>query len=196
MPTAFSGSVWPRGRPARTEKLLVFAIVGDKCRYRRRFGVSQLRSSRARNDAIVFVGQPAQCDLILGILRQIALKRLYDQIGLGAIRGRQKPHPGPWQRSQAAAPKPKQACNYCLLYKASVHKDLDRLTPKALRILQTIERALKSGGLQGAARSGEFAGLYRLRVGNHRVIYARTGQDYLVLRIGQRRDVYRKGSPA
>ncbi|MBI2461001.1 MAG: type II toxin-antitoxin system RelE/ParE family toxin, partial [Candidatus Rokubacteria bacterium] len=50
-------------------------------------------------------------------------------------------------------------------------------------------------GHQGDPLSGEFAGLYRLRVRDYRVIYARTDEGYLVLRIGHRRDVYRKGRP-
>ncbi|MBI4447235.1 MAG: type II toxin-antitoxin system RelE/ParE family toxin [Acidobacteria bacterium] len=40
---------------------------------------------------------------------------------------------------------------------------------------------------------GDFAGLFRLRVGDYRVIYARTDEGYLVLRIGHRRDVYSVG---
>jgi mRNA-degrading endonuclease RelE of RelBE toxin-antitoxin system len=32
-------------------------------------------------------------------------------------------------------------------------------------------------------------------VGNYRVIYARTEEGYLVLRIGHRQDVYRRGRP-
>ena len=43
------------------------------------------------------------------------------------------------------------------------------------------------------ALRGEFQGLYRLRVGDYRVIYARTDEGYLVLRLGHRREVYRKG---
>ena len=81
-------------------------------------------------------------------------------------------------------------------YKASVAGDLDRLDrPVALRILTKIEKALAAEGRAGEPLAGEFAGLYRLRVGDHRVIYARTSEGYLVLRIGHRSDVYRKGRP-
>ena len=82
-------------------------------------------------------------------------------------------------------------------YKASVEKDLRKLSPTAAALLlQKLERALVSEGQTGESLSGEFAGLYRLRVGDYRVIYVRTDEGYLVLRIGHRREVYRKGRPA
>jgi mRNA interferase RelE/StbE len=59
-----------------------------------------------------------------------------------------------------------------------------------------IERALRTEGKSGKALTGEFAGLFRLRVKDYRVIYARTTEGYLVLRIGHREAVYRKGRPS
>jgi len=79
-------------------------------------------------------------------------------------------------------------------YKASVAGDLRRLDRSvAVRVLRKVEGTLAHEGHCGDPLSGEFAGLYRLRVGDYRVIYARTDAGYLVLRIGHRRDVYRKG---
>ena len=81
-------------------------------------------------------------------------------------------------------------------YKASVAGDLDRLDRSvADRIIGKIEKALAAEGRAGEPLAGEFAGLYRLRVGDYRVIYARTAVGYMVLRIGHRGDVYRKGRP-
>ena len=81
-------------------------------------------------------------------------------------------------------------------YKASVAKDLRRLDRStALRVLGRIEKALVSEGQKGEPLAGEFAGMYHLRVGEYRVIYARTDEGYLVLRIGHRREVYRMGRP-
>ncbi len=78
-------------------------------------------------------------------------------------------------------------------YKASVQKDLRRLDSKqALRVLAGIERALKVQGRGGEALSGPFAGLFKLRVGDYRVIHARTESGYLVLRIAHRREAYRE----
>jgi mRNA interferase RelE/StbE len=84
-----------------------------------------------------------------------------------------------------------------IAYKSSVEKDLKAIDPAmALRILRKVEKVLKLSGHQGTALSGELAGLYRLRAGDYRVIYSRTESGYLVLRIGHRREVYRKGRPA
>ncbi len=78
-------------------------------------------------------------------------------------------------------------------YKASVQKDLRRLDSKqALRVLVAIERALKTEGRGGEALSGPFAGLFKLRVGDYRVIYARTENGYLILRVAHRREVCRE----
>lgn len=78
-------------------------------------------------------------------------------------------------------------------YKASVQKDLRRLdSQQALRVLAAIERALKTEGRGGEALSGAFAGLFKLRVGDYRVIYARTDNGYLILRIAHRREAYRE----
>ena len=76
-------------------------------------------------------------------------------------------------------------------YKASVTGDLDEVGPSmARRILNKIEKALRAEGKSGKPLVGEFAGLYRLPVKDYRVIYARTTEGYLVLRIAHRRDVY------
>lgn len=81
-------------------------------------------------------------------------------------------------------------------YKASALSDLDRLDRAvALRVLNKIEKSLAEPGGDGERLSGEFQGLLRLRVGDYRVIYARTAIGYLVLRIGHRGDVYRRGRP-
>jgi len=80
-----------------------------------------------------------------------------------------------------------------ITYKASVEKDLRRLdTARASRVLASVERALSTEGHRGEALHGPFAGLFKLRVGDYRVIYARTEDGYLVLRIAHRREVYRK----
>lgn len=80
-----------------------------------------------------------------------------------------------------------------IVYKASVQKDLRSLDSRqALRVLAEIERALKTEGRGGEALSGPLAGLFKLRVGAHRVIYARTEDGYLALRIAHRREVYRE----
>jgi len=82
-------------------------------------------------------------------------------------------------------------------YKASVAGDLaDIDASTARRILNKIERALQSEGKAGKALTGEFDGLFRLRVKDYRVIYARTSEGFLVLRIGRRDTVYERGRPS
>ena len=81
-------------------------------------------------------------------------------------------------------------------YKASVAADLKEIDPSlAGRILIKIEKALRNEGRTGKPLAGEFAGLYRLRVKDYRVIYARTTEGYLVLRISHRHEAYTKGRP-
>lgn len=84
-----------------------------------------------------------------------------------------------------------------IAYKASVESDLKRLDRQsALRILGQLEKKLTTGHHFRMAMKGEYAGLYRLRFGEYRVIYIPAGEGFLILRIGHRKEVYRKGPPA
>ena len=81
-------------------------------------------------------------------------------------------------------------------YKSSVATDLAEIDASTARqILNKIERALRTEGRSGKPLASEFAGLFRLRVKDYRVIYARTTDGYLVLRIGRRDVIYEKGRP-
>ncbi len=79
-------------------------------------------------------------------------------------------------------------------FKKSVEKDLKAL-PKVdqKRTLDQIGKVLAKDPYQGKALSGEFKGLYRWRIGRIRVIYEiqKDVLIILVLKIGQRKDVYR-----
>jgi len=82
---------------------------------------------------------------------------------------------------------------YRVEYKASVARDLRRIEKKeAARIAQRLEHELRAGGKDGEPLRGEFQGLWRLRIGDYRIIYVRTDEGFLVLRIAHRREVYRK----
>ena len=81
---------------------------------------------------------------------------------------------------------------YRVVYKRSVEKDLTRLDkPTARRILNKIEEELPAKADSYPALKGEFAGLRKFRVGDYRVIFAILGDEVQVLRIGDRKDVYR-----
>lgn len=77
-------------------------------------------------------------------------------------------------------------------YKASVAGDLKRLDkPIARRLIDKLEHALTHTPQAGIPLSGEFHGLFKLRVGDYRAIYAKIPEGVLVLRIRHRKDVYR-----
>jgi len=81
---------------------------------------------------------------------------------------------------------------YNVVYKKSVHRDLKKLSKAEVgRILDQIEQELTKKPESYPVLKGQFAGLRKYRIGDHRVIYALVGVDIIVLRIGNRRDVYK-----
>lgn len=81
---------------------------------------------------------------------------------------------------------------YKILYKASVKSDLKKI-PKleVKRILNKIESDLGKNPEKGELLKGKFKGLYSYRIGVYRVIYVKTVDGVLVLRISHRKDVYK-----
>jgi mRNA-degrading endonuclease RelE of RelBE toxin-antitoxin system len=61
----------------------------------------------------------------------------------------------------------------------------------ALNILTAIHRYAATGAGRVKPLSGEFEGLLRLRVGNHRVIFEETESAITIHRIRDRREAYR-----
>ncbi|MBW7908120.1 MAG: type II toxin-antitoxin system RelE/ParE family toxin [Kiritimatiellae bacterium] len=81
---------------------------------------------------------------------------------------------------------------YNISYKSSVKRDLKKLNKAdAKRVLDQLERDLSKNPLEYPALKGEFAGLRKYRVGDYRVIFAILNDEVIVLRIGDRKDVYR-----
>ena len=81
---------------------------------------------------------------------------------------------------------------YSVVYKQSVHRDLKSLSKAdAKRIMDSIERELVKKPDSNPMLKGQFAGLRKYRVGDYRVIYALIGAEILVLRIWNRRNVYK-----
>ncbi len=82
---------------------------------------------------------------------------------------------------------------YNIVYKKSVQRDLKKLSrAEAHRVLNQIEGELSKNADTYPVLKGQFAGLRKYRVGDYRVIYAILGDDVFVLRIGHRKDVYKK----
>ena len=76
-------------------------------------------------------------------------------------------------------------------YKASVERDLRRIDRKqAKRILDKIEEVLGNDPSAGEALKGEYKGMFKLRVGDYRIIYSKTKKGVLILRISHRGDAY------
>ncbi len=81
---------------------------------------------------------------------------------------------------------------YNISYKSSVKRDLAILDKSdASRILNRLEKDLAQNPLEYPSLKGGFAGLRKYQVGNFRVIFVVLDNEVLVLRIGNRKDVYR-----
>jgi len=79
-----------------------------------------------------------------------------------------------------------------ILYKKSVSKDLDNIHPEQrLKIVNRIEKDLTTDCNKGKRLAGEFEGLWRLRIGDYRVIYTFIPEGILILRIAHRKEIYR-----
>jgi mRNA interferase RelE/StbE len=61
-----------------------------------------------------------------------------------------------------------------------------------VRILNQIDGELSKKADSCPVLKGQFAGLRKYRIGDYRVIYSILDEDILILRIGHRRDVYKK----
>ena len=82
---------------------------------------------------------------------------------------------------------------YNIVYKKSVERDLKKLSKaEAHRVMNQIEEELPQKADTYPVLKGQFAGLRKYRVGDYRVVYAILGDDVLVLRIGHRKDIYKK----
>jgi len=82
---------------------------------------------------------------------------------------------------------------YNLGYKKSVKRDLKQLSKSEVsRILDLIEKTLVKNPESNPVLKGKFAGLRKFRMGDYRVIYSIVGTEIWILRIGHRRDVYKR----
>ena len=77
-------------------------------------------------------------------------------------------------------------------YKSSVAHDLKNLDKAfAKRVIKELEEELSSNPDCGEALTGQFKGLFKLRIGDYRVVYSKKQGGVLVLRIRNRSKIYR-----
>jgi mRNA interferase RelE/StbE len=82
---------------------------------------------------------------------------------------------------------------YRIVYKKSVHRDLKKLDKhEASNLLDQIENDLSDHPASFPVLKGKFSGLRKYHVGDYRVIYVILEADVVILRIGHRREVYKK----
>jgi len=82
---------------------------------------------------------------------------------------------------------------YNITYKQAVAKDLKRIgKTNARRVMDRIDAELVDNPERFSTLSGPFAGLRKFRVENYRVIFVIMEHDVLILRVQDRKDVYRK----
>jgi mRNA interferase RelE/StbE len=83
--------------------------------------------------------------------------------------------------------------DYSIDYKRSVAKDLKRIgKTNVKRIMDKIDKDLVHNPDRFPTLSGPFAGMRKYRVGDYRVIFVIIEQSVLILRVQDRKDVYRK----
>ncbi len=81
---------------------------------------------------------------------------------------------------------------YKVDYKATVANDLKRLPAQTqANILGQLEAKLSEKTGAGQPLKGKFKGLFKLRVGEYRALYAKTKEGVIVLRIRQRGRAYK-----
>ena len=79
-----------------------------------------------------------------------------------------------------------------IAYKASIERDLRRIDKTIVRrLLGKLEDELSKNPPRGETLKGEFDGLFKYRIGDYRVIYTKTQEGVLILRIAHRKEAYR-----
>ena len=83
---------------------------------------------------------------------------------------------------------------YRLIYTQRAIRDIQGLEPNIRqRIGKTLLRFEEDPLNHAQKLSYSRLGAYRFRIGDYRVIFDLEGEDIIVLRVGHRRDIYRKG---
>ena len=82
---------------------------------------------------------------------------------------------------------------YKLVYTNRANKDIQKLPPEVKkRIGKTLLRYEQDPHKYSETLRDSNLGTYRFRIGDYRVIFDLEGNEIVVLRLGHRRDIYRK----
>jgi mRNA interferase RelE/StbE len=83
--------------------------------------------------------------------------------------------------------------NYTLVYTRRAEKDINKLHPS---LKQRIGKTLLKLQVNPIGHSEKLTdpkiGTYRFRIGDYRVIFDIEGSDVVILRVGHRKEIYRK----
>ena len=83
---------------------------------------------------------------------------------------------------------------YQLLYTRRAERDIERLDSQTRkRIGKTLLRFAHTPREYAEQLASPALGAYRFRVGDYRVIFDIEGSDIVILRVGHRREIYRRG---
>jgi mRNA interferase RelE/StbE len=82
---------------------------------------------------------------------------------------------------------------YRFVYTRRAVKDIERLEPATRRRIGEKLLSYKEDPLRHAEKiSDRELGSFRVRIGDYRVIFDLEGEDVIVLRVGHRREIYRR----
>ena len=82
---------------------------------------------------------------------------------------------------------------YSLVYARRAQKDLRKLDKAAInRIGKTLLQYQVAPLKHAEKLTDEKLGMYRFRIGDYRVVFDIEGDDIVVLRVGHRKDIYRR----
>jgi len=83
--------------------------------------------------------------------------------------------------------------NYKLVYTRRAEKDIKKLDPAVKRTIGKSLLKLQDNPIQYSEKlTDPRIGTYRFRTGDYRVIFDIEDKDIVILRVGHRRDIYRR----
>ena len=83
--------------------------------------------------------------------------------------------------------------SFTLVYTNRAFKDIQRLDQKLKNRIGNALKRYEHDPMKHATKlTDPKLGTYRFRIGDYRVIFDIEGEDLVILRIGHRRDIYRK----